>query len=209
MMSDKMALKVAIDLMHVPSRVRLLRSEPLPDGVLTVLRIAVGDGEAVRLAVDITGRSKEVVRRAAAFFIEQILFATNADSYRVLGADSQANISELRRNVALLLRWLHPDLDNAGERSVFVNRVTEAWNNLKTPERRAAYDNHLLGYSRFKSGSRRKPRRWRSGRPSNSWSSANGETNVRLGASRTANMGIGKVSFFRRALSVLFNRPLP
>ena len=27
-MSDRMALKIAIDLMHVPSQVRLLRSEP-------------------------------------------------------------------------------------------------------------------------------------------------------------------------------------
>jgi hypothetical protein len=59
MTSDKMALKVAIDLVHVPSRVQLARSEPLPDGMLTILSIAAGDGEAVRLAVDVTGRSQE------------------------------------------------------------------------------------------------------------------------------------------------------
>ena len=52
-----------------------------------------------------------MVRLAATFFIEQILFAPHADSYRVLGASPQASASELRRNVALLLRWLHPDLD--------------------------------------------------------------------------------------------------
>ena len=42
--------------------------------------------------------------------------------------------------MALLLRWLHPDLDRHGERSVFAARVTRAWNDLKTQERRAAYD---------------------------------------------------------------------
>ena len=117
-MSDRMALKIAIDLMHVPSQVRLLRSEPLPDGVLTVLRIAGGDQEVEGAAAALSDRSPEIVRQASAFFIEQILFAPNADSYRVLGAAPQASAGELRRNVALLLRWLHPDLYHRSERSV-------------------------------------------------------------------------------------------
>jgi len=140
MMSDKMALRVAIDLLHVPSQVRLVRSEPLPRGVPVLLRIAAGDEAAEREEADLTVRSRDVVRRAAAFFIEQILFAPDTDSYRVLGSASQASASELRGNAALLLKWLHPDRDPHGERSIFVSRVTEAWNNLKTPERRAAYD---------------------------------------------------------------------
>ena len=86
------------------------------------------------------GRSRETVREAAAFFIEQILLFPDADSYRVLGARPEATNGELRRNMALLLRWLHPDLDRQGERSVFAARVTRAWNDLKTQERRAAYD---------------------------------------------------------------------
>jgi hypothetical protein len=139
-MSDKVALKIAIDLMHVPSQVRLLRSEPLPDGVLTLLRIAAGDAEAEGTAATAAERPPAVVQQAATFFIEQILFAPNADSYRVLGASPQASAAELRRNVALLLRWLHPDRDPQDERSVFVGRVTAAWNDLKTPERRVAYD---------------------------------------------------------------------
>ena len=139
-MSDKMALKLAIDLVHVPSQVRLFRSEPLPDDVVMLLRIAAGDTEMERMAVALADRSREVVQRAAEFFIEQILFFPNADSYRVLGATPQASTAELRRNVALLLRWLHPDVDPRGERSIFVGKVTAAWNDLKTPERRAAYD---------------------------------------------------------------------
>ena len=134
------AIKAAIDLAQVPSRVRSLRSTSLPDGLPLLLSIASGDGNALREAVEITGRSPEVVHAAAAFFVEQILFSQDSDSYRVLGAAPEATNGELRRNMALLLRWLHPDMDRRGERSLYAGRVTKAWNDLKTPERRAEYD---------------------------------------------------------------------
>lgn len=201
-MSDRMALKIAIDLMHVPPQVRLFRAEPLPDDVLVLLRIAAGDEEVERTAVGLTGRSRETIRRAATFFIEQILFAPDADSYRVLGANPQASAGDLRRNVALLLRWLHPDLDPRGERSIFVGRVTAAWNNLKTPERRAAYDD-----LRYKSHS--------GGKSRNSLRRGNGKQFVgalsgKQGYGRRVRLiyGAEKVGFLRRALSVLFHRPL-
>ena len=41
--------------------------------------------------------------------------------------------------MALLMIWLHPDADLRDEHAVFVVRVTSAWNDLKTEERRAAY----------------------------------------------------------------------
>ena len=64
----------------------------------------------------------------------------DADHYRVLGARPEASTSELRRNMALLIRWLHPDQQNGGDRSVFTTRITRAWNELKTEDRRTAYD---------------------------------------------------------------------
>jgi hypothetical protein len=140
MMDHAATLKMAIDLMHFPSEVRLMRSAPLPDTVLTLLRIVAGDEEATSQATEAMGQSRETVREAAAFFIEQVLFCPDADSYRVLGARPDATNGELRRNMALLVRWLHPDHDGQGERSVFAGRVTRAWNDLKTQERRTAYD---------------------------------------------------------------------
>src|SRR5580704_12456086 len=116
-MTQRMALKAAIDLMHVPSQVRLYRAEPLPDDVLTLLRIAGGDEDVENAAALNADRSRSVVQRAATFFIEQILFAPDADSYRVLGSAPQASAGELRSNAALLLKWLHPDRDPQGERS--------------------------------------------------------------------------------------------
>ena len=144
MMDDAAALKVAIGLLHVPSRARPMRSAALPEGVPMLLEIAAGNAETVSRAAELTGRTREVVREAATFFIEQILLAPESDSYRVLGASAEATGSELRRNMALLLRWLHPDMERNGngnaDRSVFAGRVTLAWDDLKTTERRAAYD---------------------------------------------------------------------
>ena len=140
-MADATALKLAVDLLHVPSRVRPMRSAVLPDDVLTLLEIASGDAEATRRASELTGRAPEVVRNAAEFFVEQILLAPGSDSYRVLGGNAQTSSGDLRRNMALLLKWLHPDMErNSDDRSVFAGRVTLAWEDLKTSERRAAYD---------------------------------------------------------------------
>src|SRR5262245_2558901 len=134
------ALKLSIDLMHLPSQVRSVRSAPLPDDVQTLLRIAAGDQEAISQAAKATGNPNNVLREAAAFYVEQILLHPGADSYRVLGATPEAPYLELRRNMALLLRWLHPDRDREDQRAVFAARVTRAWNDVKTKERRAAYD---------------------------------------------------------------------
>ena len=207
MMLDRMALKIAIDLIHVPSQVRLFRSEPLPDGVLMLLRIAAGDEEAEKMAVDLTGRSLDIVRQATTFFIEQILFAPEADSYRALGADPQASPGELRRNVALLLRSLHPDVDPRGERSIFVGRVTTAWNNLKTPERRTAYDNQLLN-ARAHKGSRSRTGKSHSGRQNSAKAFSGGAAHSRSARDVPLTQSTAKVGFLRRALSVLFHRPL-
>jgi len=142
-MNDGGALKVALDLMHVPWRVKLLKSEPLPEGLALLLRIAAGDVDAETYAAAVADRPVETVRQAALFFIEQILLCPEADSYRALGATPKATTDELRRNMAWLMTWLHPDLARQGDRSPLVARVTRAWNDLKTPERRATYDGAL------------------------------------------------------------------
>ncbi len=139
-MPDATALRLAIDLLHVPSQLHLARAEPLPDDVSSLLRVAAGNEEALNEAVQATERPPQVIREAAAFFIEEVLLAPDAGSYRTLGARPDATRQELRRNMGLLIKSLHPDLNGDAERTVFVGRVTGAWDDLKTPERRAAYD---------------------------------------------------------------------
>lgn len=167
---DATAMKAAINLLHVPSRVRPMRSAALPEGVATLLQIAAGDAEVTRQAAERTGRTPAVVHEAAAFFIEQILLAPEADSYRVLGTHQFATSAELRRNMAMLLKWLHPDMErnatgNGSDRSIFAGRVTLAWDDLKTPERRAAYDAELQSRN-AETSSRRGRRRRRAGKTS-------------------------------------------
>jgi hypothetical protein len=138
------ALQLAFDLYDFPSQARVVRKAPLPADLVSLLRIAAGEEDTLRDAVRGSGRAQRVVREAAGFFIEQALLFPEADNYRILGASPTAPNVELRRNMALILRWLHPDIDQKGERSVFAARVTKAWSDLKTPERRAAYDRQLI-----------------------------------------------------------------
>src|SRR5262245_56335630 len=123
-MTSNSTLWMALDLLQTPSSVKILRGAALPPDVATLLRIAAGDEEACRQAATATRHSLKSVREAAAFYIEQILLHPDADHYRVLGASPDASTPELRRNMALLIRWLHPDQQNGGaERSIFTARV--------------------------------------------------------------------------------------
>lgn len=168
------AVRVAIDLVQVPSRVRHQQSRPLPDGVAMVLRIAAGDERALSEASNAVDRPPALIRKAAAFFIEQILLHPAADSYRVLGANRKATASELRHNMALVLRCLHPDTNPQYDRSIFARRVTQAWEDLKTPERRTAYDKArraqtIKSRKRTKARTRPQSRRYAASRNLNIW----------------------------------------
>jgi len=140
------ALAAALALLQNPRLARVARRAPLPQGVTFLLEAAVGETGAVAAATALTGRSEAILNSAAGFFIEQVLLNRHADSYRILGADRETPAAELRRNMALLMRWLHPDLLENGapgqrfDRSAYASRVTKAWESIKTPERRAAYE---------------------------------------------------------------------
>jgi len=204
------ALKVAIDLIHVPSQVRHIRSGPLPDGIARLLRVAAGDDEAVSEAVKETGRSPDILCRAAAFFVEQILLCPDADSYRVLGVNHDAVSSELRRNMAFLLRWLHPDMDQQSAHSMFARRVTGAWEDLKTPDRRKLYDAQMRRSKRAKKSALRK-HTGKSGQKSRrgAQSLKNNSKHMRRGARpdrAESSYGVERTSPLRRALLYLLGR---
>ncbi len=140
-MSDQShALRSAIELVHVPSNVRWQRSAPLPEGVLLLLRVAAGSEDALEEAAQLTRRGRDDIRAAAGFFIEQIMLDPGADSYRRLGANRDAPTAALRQHMALLMKWLHPDIERSGHHALFAERVSRAWDTIKTPERRKAYD---------------------------------------------------------------------
>lgn len=137
------AVSAAVDLLRSPARIRLARAAPLPEGIEILLQIVAGEAAATVAAAEALGRDEDTVRRAAEFFVEQILLDPAADNYRVLGSGPDTAPPDLRRNMALLLRWLHPDIGENSVRSVYAGRVTAAWERLKTAERRQAYGEEL------------------------------------------------------------------
>jgi hypothetical protein len=131
-----------------PHAAKLAQSSCLPEGITFLLEIAAGEAPALGKAAQLTGRTEATLQKAAGFFIEQVLLHPDGDSYRILGSDRGAPLAELRRNMALIMRWLHPDLasdasSNLLGRSLFASRITQAWETVKTDERRAAYNTSL------------------------------------------------------------------
>lgn len=133
-MSDADALKIAIDLFFLPSQVRATRTRPLPKGTKFLLLIAAGDTDAMRNAQGLSNRSSTAIREAAIFFVEQILLERGADAYRTLGLDQNAPTTELRTHMALLIKWLHPDLNSDERRSTMARQVIRAWKQVNAPD---------------------------------------------------------------------------
>ncbi|WP_428031370.1 J domain-containing protein [Ancylobacter sp.] len=143
-MAEHDALDAALALFKDPVSARRMPHIALPQGTAMVLAVAVGDEAALAAAERRSGIGRDTLRQAAGFFVEQAMLFHDADSYRVLGTRRSATHEELRHNMALLMRWLHPDLQSLRsgplDREVFTARVSRAWEDLKTDERRSAYE---------------------------------------------------------------------
>ena len=140
------ALATALGMLNCPHVTTRASRSPLPEGVTFLLEIAAEEPDALRKASALTGQAEAKLKEAAVFFIEQALFSRHTDHYRTLGGGCVTPQAELRRNMALIMKWLHPDVASnrphahSLDRRIYVSRVTEAWEALKTEEHRAAYD---------------------------------------------------------------------
>lgn len=143
-MTDQPAIRTAVALLHMPASLRQVRGEPLPADVEMVLRIAAGDEDEAVEAARLLNRPRDIIQKAAVFYIEQVLLMPGADSYRVLGARPDTPSHQLRRHMALLISWLHPDRNPGSDHGSMTARVTGAWNDLSSEERRRNYDAILL-----------------------------------------------------------------
>jgi len=137
------ALPKALALLRAPRSVRPGPGDSLPDGMLLLLRIVAGEEQAMALAQESTREPIDRIREAAGFYIQQVMFATGSSSYRVLGVDADAGDERLREHFRWLARWLHPDRNPDKWEVVYAERVNQAWQDLRTPERRLRYDQQL------------------------------------------------------------------
>ena len=148
-MSSGEALGAALSLIRYPRLALRARKTPLPKGITLLLEVAAGQEEALVEARSLTGQTDKDLKEAAGFFVEQVLLSKATDYYRVLGCDRKDSPVLLRRHMALIMKWLHPDVVSddctaAGfDRSLYASHVTKAWDALKTEERREAYDIRL------------------------------------------------------------------
>ncbi len=139
------ALELALAAFRSPSLYAQLRDRSLPDDLPLLLRVVAGDAQALEQATGLVRESPTVVNEAAVMVIQQLMFYPGADSYRVLGVPADAADSQIRENYRWLVRWLHPDRNDDEWDAVYADRVTTAWNDLRTPERRQRYDEYLRG----------------------------------------------------------------
>ncbi len=156
-MAAPLAVHHALDLLRKPILAGMMREQPLPPDVLMLIRVAAGDESALQLATTMTAERPDRVREAAVLYLQHVLMAADADHYRVLGAESAASHQQLREHLGWLMKWLHPDRTQSEWNSAFARRVLAAWEGLKTPERRAAYD-RTLKPSALAGGTRRSSR---------------------------------------------------
>lgn len=147
--SGDQALDQALAFHRAPGYLAAIRRLALPEDLQTLLRIAAGDSEATHDAAQRTGESPEALREVTIFYLQQLLFADDGDSYRVLGVSPDASDEQIKLHYRWLARWLHPDRNPDEWETVFADRVNRAWQDLRTPDRRIAYDqnrpqeNHL------------------------------------------------------------------
>lgn len=137
------ALDLALAMFREPARVAELRERGLSPDLGQVIRIAAGETAAVAAAIERCSESEDTLKEAGVFFLQQVLFAHGADSYRTLGVEPNAPQEQLREHYRWLMKWLHPDRNQDGWEAVYADRVNAAWQDLKTPDRRAEYDRKL------------------------------------------------------------------
>src|SRR6266849_7394317 len=124
------AIDFALDLTQMPALARSSVAPGLPSNILELMRIAATCPEACEAAVARTGEPAPALIEAARFYLQQVLFRPEADSYRILGIEPAASRETARDHMRWLLEWLHPDRNNNSWDAVYAERVLKAWREL-------------------------------------------------------------------------------
>ena len=121
------ALDIALQLYRQPALTHKVRRDGLPPRVLSVIKIAAGSEEEIETPFEHTPEELQEIREAAIFFLQNCLFQSGGDSYRVLGVRPGAAIDEILAHKRWLLKWLHPDLNRNKWEAAYLQRVLTAW----------------------------------------------------------------------------------
>jgi hypothetical protein len=136
MLEGRQALDLALDLARKPALAPVIRGQPLPPDTLVLIRLAAGCEETGVEAAQTTGVPKERLREAATLYLKMVLLHPGCDSYRILGVLPKAPRGQMREHMRWLVRWLHPDRNNNGPESAFVQQVLAAWREVERDGRK-------------------------------------------------------------------------
>lgn len=128
-MPQRHPIEFALDLARLPALARTSVESPIPPDIIDLIRIAAATPNACADAAAATGEPAEVLVEAARFYLRQLLFKPEANSYRVLGLQPGATRATAREHMRCLLEWLHPDR-NSDLDAVYARRVVEAWREI-------------------------------------------------------------------------------
>src|SRR6266566_3351816 len=137
-MEQRHVIEFALDLARMPALARSSVAPALPLNILELMRIAAACPEACEAAVARTGEPAPALIEAARFYLQQVLFRPEADSYRILGIGPGASRETARDHMRWLLEWLHPDRNNNGWDAVYAERVLRAWREVSASHGPAA-----------------------------------------------------------------------
>ncbi len=143
-MAERRAIDLALDLARMPALARIMRKQVLPADLLDVIRIAAGCPEVSEAALAATHEPLSVIRAAAVFYLEEMLFFPDAGLHRNLGVAPGASRAQMRLHMRWLLQWLHPDHNPDETAGLLAQRVIKAWRELGRRERADANPESML-----------------------------------------------------------------
>lgn len=129
-MQTRNALDIALQLYRQPALAHKVRRDSLPPRMLSVIKIAAGSEEEIETPSEHTPEELQEMREAAIFFLQNCLFQSGDDSYRVLGVRPDAAIGEMLAHKRWLLKWLHPDVNRNKWEAAYLQRVLTAWDEI-------------------------------------------------------------------------------
>ena len=118
-MKHNRALDAAIALSQAPTLSTVMRAQELPTGVNLLLRILVGDADALSEARNLTGLRDKDLLVIAELYVLKVMLYRGASARRILGVGFGADRREMRQHMGWLLAWLHPDRNPGAWRAAF------------------------------------------------------------------------------------------
>lgn len=152
-----LALEAAIALGRNPVLAAVMREQPLPQGMDSVLRIVSGEEGALKHFAVRNHVEPAFLLTSIEAYVQQVLIFPGAPPHRVLGVQPGAPREEMRAHMRLLLLWLHPDRGHAAWRTGFAARVIGAWREATADQGASP---QIPKAPRSKSRRRVRPMRW-------------------------------------------------